>query len=108
MIGLLISLSAQVTPSSGWGASAPASTKAWPTREADVVFKDFRFRSGETLPGLKIHYTTLGAPHRNAKGEIDNAVMVLHGTGGDGKQFLRPSDGFDDLPWPMLSGRIIQ
>ena len=37
-----------------------------------------------------MHYTTLGTPHRNAAGEIDNAVMVLHGTGGDGKQFLRP------------------
>ncbi|HEX6661751.1 MAG TPA: alpha/beta fold hydrolase, partial [Sphingomicrobium sp.] len=66
------------------------SAKVWPTREADVVLKDFRFRSGETLPALKIHYTTLGTPHRNAKGEIDNGVMVLHGTGGDGKQFLRP------------------
>ena len=28
-----------------------------------------------------MHYTTLGSPHRNAAGEIDNAVMVLHGTG---------------------------
>jgi homoserine O-acetyltransferase len=32
----------------------------------------------------------LGQPHRNARGEIDNAVMVLHGTGGTGKQFLTP------------------
>ena len=38
-----------------------------------------------------MHYTTLGRPRRNAAGEIDNAVMVLHGTGGSGKaQFLRP------------------
>jgi homoserine O-acetyltransferase len=37
-----------------------------------------------------MHYTTLGKPHRNAAGEIDNAVMVLHGTGGSGQQFLRP------------------
>jgi homoserine O-acetyltransferase len=89
MIGLLIALAAQVAQPSGWGAPAPASAKAWPTREADAVFKDFRFRSGETLPELKIHYTTLGQPHHNANGDIDNAVMVLHGTGGDGKQFLR-------------------
>jgi homoserine O-acetyltransferase/O-succinyltransferase len=59
-------------------------------REGNVVLKDFRFRSGETLPALRIHYTTLGSPHRNAAGVIDNAVMILHGTGGDGKQFLRP------------------
>ena len=38
-----------------------------------------------------MHLTTLGSPHRNAAGQIDNAVMVLHGTGGDGKQFLRRS-----------------
>jgi homoserine O-acetyltransferase/O-succinyltransferase len=58
--------------------------------EGDYIAKDFKFRSGETLPELRLHYTTLGKPHRNAKGEIDNAVLILHGTGGDGKQFFRP------------------
>lgn len=69
-------------------AASPA--PAWPTREADVTLRDFHFGSGESLAALRIHYTTLGTPHRNAKGEIDNAVMVLHGTGGTGKQFLSP------------------
>jgi homoserine O-acetyltransferase len=59
-------------------------------KAADYVVRDFRFRSGETLPKLRLHYYTLGTPHRNAKGEIDNAVMVLHGTGGSGRQFLQP------------------
>ena len=63
---------------------------SWPIKEADVVLKHFRFRSGESLPQLRLHYTTLGEPHRNAAGAIDNAVMVLHGTGGTGQQFLRP------------------
>jgi homoserine O-acetyltransferase len=81
MIGLLAFLAAQV--------AAPAAT-AWPTHEQDIVLKDFHFRDGETLPTVKIHVTTLGQPHRNAAGQIDNAVMVLHGTGGDGHQFLRP------------------
>ncbi|MEA3031918.1 MAG: homoserine O-acetyltransferase/O-succinyltransferase [Sphingomonadales bacterium] len=58
--------------------------------EGDATLPDFRFRSGETLPELRIHYATLGAPHRDARGEIDNAVMVLHGTGGSGRQFLAP------------------
>ena len=81
-------------------ASAPAAppivkspvtvAKSWPISEGDVVLKDFRFRSGESLPQLRMHYTTLGSPHRNAAGVIDNAVMVLHGTGGTGQQFLRP------------------
>jgi homoserine O-acetyltransferase len=68
---------------------APAA-KSWPIREGDVILKDFRFRSGESLAELRMHYTTLGSPHRNAAGVIDNAVMVLHGTGGTGQQFLRP------------------
>jgi homoserine O-acetyltransferase len=58
--------------------------------EQDVVLKDFRFRDGESLPELRMHVTTLGHPHRNGVGQIDNAVMVLHGTGGAGGQFLRP------------------
>ena len=70
--------------------AAVAPAKNWPTHEQDVILKDFRFRDGETLPQLKMHVTTLGASHRNAAGQIDNAVMVLHGTGGTGKQFLAP------------------
>ena len=58
--------------------------------EADARFPNFHFGTGEVLPELKLHYTTLGTPHRNAKGEIDNAVLILHGTGGSGKQFFRP------------------
>jgi homoserine O-acetyltransferase len=69
--------------------TTPAASK-WPARDAQFTVRDFRFRSGETLPELRINYTTLGSPHRNAKGEIDNAVMVLHGTGGTGRQFLAP------------------
>ena len=33
----------------------------------------------------------LGTPHRNAAGEIDNAVLLLHGTSGTGKNWLMPS-----------------
>ena len=48
---------------------------AWPNqREGDFVLKDYVFTSGETLPELKLHYTSLGTPHRNAGGEIDNAA----------------------------------
>jgi len=58
--------------------------------EGDAVFKDFAFGTGETLPELKIHYTTLGTPKRDGKGHVTNAVMILHGTGGTGKQFFQP------------------
>jgi homoserine O-acetyltransferase/O-succinyltransferase len=91
MLLLLATLALQPTAAAtGWGAPAPASARVWPTREADVLLRNFRFRSGETLAELRLHYTTLGSPHRDMRGQIDNAVMVLHGTGGDGKQFLRP------------------
>jgi homoserine O-acetyltransferase len=58
--------------------------------EGDFVIKDFVFGTGERLPELKQHYRTLGAPRTDDKGNIINAVMVLHGTGGTGAQFLRP------------------
>jgi homoserine O-acetyltransferase len=71
--------------------TSPAQADDWPSRsrERDIALKDFRFATGETMD-IRIHVTTLGTPHRNAAGEIDNAVMVLHGTGGSGAQFFRP------------------
>ena len=71
-------------------ASAASAQMKHDTREGEFVVKDFRFASGETLPELRLHYTTLGEPKRDAQGRVTNAVMVLHGTGGSGKQFLRP------------------
>ena len=59
-------------------------------KEGDVVVRDFKFQSGETLPELRLHYRTLGEPRRDKSGRVVNAVMVLHGTGGSGAQFLRP------------------
>src|SRR4051794_34170713 len=71
--------------------SAAASAADYPAPvEADAVFKDFKFQSGESLPELRIHYKTVGKPHRDGRGEIDNAVLILHGTTGSGGQFIRP------------------
>jgi homoserine acetyltransferase len=54
-------------------------------READHFVHGFRFADGGELD-LRLHYRTLGvlAPDRS------NAVLMLHGTTGGGKQFLRP------------------
>jgi homoserine O-acetyltransferase/O-succinyltransferase len=71
------------TPTSGQQAGLPSTT------EGDFVAKNFKFRSGETLPELRLHYTTLGKPVRNAEGRVTNAVLILHGTGGSGQQFLQ-------------------
>jgi homoserine O-acetyltransferase len=74
------------------GAAPAAAQTDWAARltEGDVTLRDFRFRSGEALPELRIHYATLGTPQRDAAGHVTNAVMVLHGTGGSGRQFLSP------------------
>jgi homoserine O-acetyltransferase len=37
-----------------------------------------------------LHYRTLGKPARDKDGQVTNAVLVLHGTGGSGSQFLQP------------------
>src|SRR5258708_1708697 len=55
----------------------------------DYVIRDFHFQSGETLPELKLHYRTLGTPQRDEKGVVQNAVLILHGTTGNGSNFLR-------------------
>jgi homoserine O-acetyltransferase len=59
-------------------------------KEGDSILRDFRFASGERLAELRIHYATLGTPRRDSRGMVTNAVMVLHGTGGTGRQFLQP------------------
>jgi homoserine O-acetyltransferase len=74
-------------------AAAPAAAQtdyAARLTEAEVVLRNFRFASGERLDALRIHYATLGTPRRDRQGRIVNAVMVLHGTGGSGRQFLQP------------------
>jgi len=56
-----------------------------------VVIRDYRFATGETLRELRLFYRTLGNPRRDASGVVRNAVLILHGTGGSGSQFLSPS-----------------
>ena len=67
---------------------APASH--WPAKDGVVTLPNFKFGSGETIPQLKLHYLTLGSPHRNAAGHVDNAVLLLHGTGGNAHSLLNP------------------
>lgn len=55
----------------------------------NFVIREVRFRSGETLPELSLHYRTLGQLRRDDQGVVRNAVLVLHGTTGSGGQFLR-------------------
>jgi len=58
------------------------------SQQGDFVVKDFRFKSGEALPEVRLHYYTLGTPQKDATGRVRNAVLILHGTGGSGRNFL--------------------
>ena len=48
------------------------------------VVRDFRFHTGEVLPELRLHYTTVGAP-------TGEPVLILHGTTGSGAGMLTPA-----------------
>ncbi|HEX8879106.1 MAG TPA: alpha/beta fold hydrolase [Candidatus Acidoferrum sp.] len=84
LMGLFATVFFGEWPAAGQQQAGPATT------EGDFVVKNFQFRSGESLPELRLHYTTLGKPARDAEGRVRNAVLILHGTGGTGHQFLSP------------------
>ena len=56
--------------------------------ESDYTAKDFVFESGEKLPELRIHCITVGEPHKDASGNINNAVLIMHGTTGNSQGLL--------------------
>jgi homoserine O-acetyltransferase len=68
----------------------PLPSAAPAPQEGDYLVKNFHFKDGSSLPELRLHYRTLGKPHRSGNGHVDNAVLILHGTGGAGTQFLGP------------------
>ncbi len=84
------SLSLTLTVSFVLGITLPAQQSKPASTEGDFTVKNFKFRSGESLPELRLHHTTLGTPARDAQGRVTNAVLILHGTGGSGGQFLQP------------------
>ena len=71
----------------GFGQTPPAT---WPTTDGTYTIDHFQFKDGETIDHLRLHYLTLGQPHRDAAGHVDNAVLLLHGTGGDAHSLLNP------------------
>jgi homoserine O-acetyltransferase len=52
-------------------------------KQGDFVVKDFKFHTGETMPELRLHYTTVGEP-------TGQPVLVLHGSGGSAASMLTP------------------
>jgi homoserine O-acetyltransferase/O-succinyltransferase len=79
-------------PADAVEAAAPVEPSRWPNyRESDFVIHNYPFRSGETLPELKLHYRTMGSFKRDSMGKITNGVLLLQGNTGTGANWLRPS-----------------
>jgi homoserine O-acetyltransferase len=64
--------------SSAFAADYPA------PKQGDWIAKDFRFHTGETMPELRLHYTTIGEP-------TGQPVLVLHGSGQSSAAMLTPA-----------------
>src|SRR5882672_7932889 len=52
-------------------------------KQGDWIARDFKFHTGEVMPELRLHYTTVGDP-------AGQPVLVLHGTGGSAASMLTP------------------
>jgi homoserine O-acetyltransferase/O-succinyltransferase len=65
--------------------SVTAMAADYPTpKQGEWIARNFKFHTGETIPELKLHYTTVG----EATGE---PVLVLHGSGGSAASVLTPT-----------------
>jgi homoserine O-acetyltransferase len=53
-------------------------------KQGEWVARDFKFHTGEVMPELKLHYTTVGE-------SSGTPVVVLHGTGGSAASMLTPT-----------------
>jgi homoserine O-acetyltransferase len=74
--------------------------------DGTYVVPSFKFESGETLQNLRLHYITFGTPQTGRNGRTTNAVLIMHGTGGSTKQFLRPQfAGVLFVPGGLLDAR---
>src|SRR5262249_11882218 len=65
--------------------SVVALAAEYPTpKQGDWAAHEFRFHTGEVMPEVKLHYTTIGDPS-------GIPVVVLHGTGGSANSMLTPT-----------------
>ncbi len=79
---IALCLSAQNTTTQGWTPNYPTPV------QGDYKVKNFTFQSQEQLPEMNLHYTTIGQPTKGKDGRVNNAVLIMHGTTGNGAGFL--------------------
>ncbi|WP_407166425.1 alpha/beta fold hydrolase [Bradyrhizobium sp. ORS 111] len=78
MIRLCAALVAALVSMSVSAADYPA------PQDGEWTARDFKFHTGEIMPELRLHYTTIGAPS-------GQPVLVLHGSGGSAVSMLTPT-----------------
>lgn len=71
----VLSVALALTPLTAYAADYPA------PKQGDWIAKDFKFHTGEKMPELRLHYTTIGEP-------TGQPVLVLHGSGGSAANML--------------------
>ena len=65
--------------------TAPVLAADYPApKQGEWVAKDFKFHTGETMPELRLAYTTVGEP-------TGQPVLLLHGTSGSAASMLTPA-----------------
>ena len=72
---LALSVALVLTPLTASAADYPA------PKQGDWTARDFKFHTGQTMPELRLHYTTIGEP-------TGQPVLVLHGSGGSAVNML--------------------
>ena len=81
----MLSLLTVVTSAALFLFTFSATAADYPTsKEGDWAARNFRFHTGEVMPELRLHYTTVGDPS-------GQPVLMLHGTAGSGTGLLTPS-----------------
>ena len=75
---ILLSVSLSAISVSVMAADYPA------PKQGDWIAKNFKFHTGETMPELRLHYTTVGEPG-------GQPILVLHGSGGSAASMLNAS-----------------
>src|SRR5918993_2445981 len=62
-----------------------AAAQSYPApKQGEWIARDFKFHTGEVMPELGLHYTTVGAP-------TGEPVLILHGTTGSANSMLTPN-----------------
>jgi homoserine O-acetyltransferase/O-succinyltransferase len=90
LLGSLASATHAQTTSAKAAPAAVSPAVEWPAHDGQFDIPNFHFHDGETLQVLHLHYLTLGTPHHDANGHTDNAILLLHGTGGNAKSLFSP------------------